>query len=551
MSTKKIQILNGASIIPKPDWNQTDDTKADYIKNRPFYEDTLVNITWDGDTIGKTEVNLTSVLGFNVYLVSDYAPSVEDLTGSTVTVYDGSSSMEFSVKSVQTPSDNIIIVLDGYAFVILADNSEFNGIVFPSKGTYFANGGETYVSRITKKVINQIDPKFINMDSFPKELLKITVTSSDSTYSADKTDSDIKSCLDNGGIPYIALYDTVFIYEGYSSDIGYMFIDTNDGKMLCIYNNSVSLYSSNLKSKLDSTVSTTAQTLTDEQKTQARTNIGGADISLGISGATAGQMAKVKAVNASGAPTAWEAGDAAGGGSEWTKLGDVTVSQTAEFVPLSFSNGIVTIDTNADGYASLPSSGTIGCIVHTIDVTSKANPVVGMLKPKNYEAGTFEFYNRDSVFQSSAAYDPTTYKISIGNVAMVVLENIPTDYKRYKSRMTTPVYSNHGLRQRYTCEGFTEIGYGADSTTNMGGGAIIETEFYPHPYDENYVYRRVRTAYGKFYGGGSGNEFQSFELISSGSGKTKPQESGIISFRVSSMIFVNGTRFELWGTNDD
>lgn len=35
MSTKKIQILNGASIIPKSDWNQTDETKADYIKNKP------------------------------------------------------------------------------------------------------------------------------------------------------------------------------------------------------------------------------------------------------------------------------------------------------------------------------------------------------------------------------------------------------------------------------------------------------------------------------------------------------------------------------------
>lgn len=43
---------------------------------------------------------------------------------------------------------------------------------------------------------------------------------------------------------------------------------------------------------------------------------GGADISLGISGATAGQMAKIKTVNASGAPTAWEAGDAASGGTE-------------------------------------------------------------------------------------------------------------------------------------------------------------------------------------------------------------------------------------------
>ena len=36
---------------------------------------------------------------------------------------------------------------------------------------------------------------------------------------------------------------------------------------------------------------------------------GGADISLGISGATAGQVAKIKSVDASGAPTEWEAGD--------------------------------------------------------------------------------------------------------------------------------------------------------------------------------------------------------------------------------------------------
>lgn len=278
---------------------------------------------------------------------------------------------------------------------------------------------------------------------------------------------------------------------------------------------------------------------------------GGADISLGISGATAGQMAKIKTVNESGVPTAWEAGDAASGGSEWIKLGDVTVNQTAEFVPLSFENGIVTIDTNADGYASLPSSGTISCIVHTIDVKSKTNPVPGILKTTNYETGTFEFYNRDHVLQSSAKYDPSTYKISILNVAKVVLGNIPSNYKRYKSRITTPVYSNNGLRARYTCEGFTEIGCGADTSVNMGGGAIIETEFYPHPYDENYVYRRVRTAYGKFYGGGSGNEFQSFELVDSGSGKTKPQESGEISFNAMNMIFVNGTRFELWGTNDD
>ena len=35
------------------------------------------------------------------------------------------------------------------------------------------------------------------------------------------------------------------------------------------------------------------------------------DVSLGLTGASIGQIAKVKAVDASGAPTAWEAGDAA------------------------------------------------------------------------------------------------------------------------------------------------------------------------------------------------------------------------------------------------
>ena len=335
MSTKKIQILNGASIIPKPDWNQTDDTKADYIKNRPFYEDTLVDITWDGDTIGKTKVDLTSVLGFNVYLMSNDTPSVEDLTGSTVTVYDGSSSMEFSVGSVQTPSDNIIIVLDGYAFVILADNSEFNGIVFPSKGTYFANSDGAYVSRITKKVINQIDPKFINMNSFPKEVLKITVTydSSTDTLSADKTSDDIKTCLDNGGIPYVDYARTIYTYDG-SGDLGrafrssigsYIFIsgasvtesyeslyENTSGKVTAIDNTATDdQYPSALavKTELDKTVKTTAQALTDEQKTQARTNIGATDISLGLTGASAGQIIRIKSVDESGMPTEWEAAD--------------------------------------------------------------------------------------------------------------------------------------------------------------------------------------------------------------------------------------------------
>ena len=57
---------------------------------------------------------------------------------------------------------------------------------------------------------------------------------------------------------------------------------------------------------------------------------GGTDISLGITGATVGQTVKVKAVDADGKPTAWEAVDAAGGGSEtWELIAEIDVDVDA------------------------------------------------------------------------------------------------------------------------------------------------------------------------------------------------------------------------------
>ena len=47
MSTKKIQLLNGASIVPQSDWTQTDNTKADYIKNKPAIPSSLADLSDD------------------------------------------------------------------------------------------------------------------------------------------------------------------------------------------------------------------------------------------------------------------------------------------------------------------------------------------------------------------------------------------------------------------------------------------------------------------------------------------------------------------------
>lgn len=275
--------------------------------------------------------------------------------------------------------------------------------------------------------------------------------------------------------------------------------------------------------------------------------------SLGITGASVGQVPVVNSVDENGAPNGWGAKDfpSGGSGAEWTKLGDITVDKTAEFIPLSFESGIVTIDTSSENYAALPSSYQISCVIHTIDITSKTSPIVGILKPLDYDAGTFEFYNRDGAFQSSAAYDPAKYKISIANIGAVVMENVPTDYKRYKCRVTTPVYSTNGARAYWYCNGFGAMTHGAHNGVSTCGGAVVEIELYRFPYNENYMYRRTRLAYGKFYAGGSGYEFQAFEFFPSGVGGTRPETNGKISFSPAHMIFVNGTRFELWGTNND
>lgn len=266
------------------------------IKDRPFYEDALIDITWDGDTAGKESVS--DVL----YLVSSDTPSVEDLIGCTLTVHTDSGEEHSEVITetmISQPADNVIELADTL-FVALEDGAVYDTIVFPTKGTYFLKYGNTYIVSLFKGTLKKLDPKFIDMNSLPKEVLKVTVTynSSTDTYSADKTSDDIKTCLDNGGIPYVYYNRYVYTYVG-SADLGRTF-RSSSGSYIFISGTSVIESHENLyeytsskvtaisdsvtddqypsalavKKALDNTVKTTEQTLTDEQKTQARTNIG-------------------------------------------------------------------------------------------------------------------------------------------------------------------------------------------------------------------------------------------------------------------------------------
>ena len=243
-------------------------------------------------------------------------------------------------------------------------------------------------------------------------------------------------------------------------------------------------------------------------------------------------------------------GSSGGGGtSEWTKLGDVAVNDSYEFIPLSFAGGVVTLDTSAEGYEWVSSQSKVSCVVHPIDIKTKVDSVRGLLRVKDAAAGTFGFYNADGQAQTSAAYDPATYKITVQNVGSVVMQNVPT-YGRYKLRMVSPCFNSHGLRLAYYCNGMGALGVDAMVNTYQSGGGILEIELMKIPGDNSYMYRSVNHELGKVYAGNRNGGVSAFDIVDAGAGKTYPK-NGTVSFESAAMVFVNGTRFELWGANND
>ena len=78
-------------------------------------------------------------------------------------------------------------------------------------------------------------------------------------------------------------------------------------------------------SAVNNIVSAQTEALAQIKTNLARKAAGATDISLGITSAAVGDIVKVKAVDASGKPTEWEAADE----SEWTLLRDATLEEDA------------------------------------------------------------------------------------------------------------------------------------------------------------------------------------------------------------------------------
>ena len=139
---KTLNVSGGGS---QADWNQNDETAADYVKNRPGgYTKTTpgYEITWDGVVGDKVVVDAR---GMQLVKVSDRVFTVEELIGATIIF--GDQSLTINNDFIQN-QNGVMAVAEGV--IVCSTPTTIQGITIPEAGTYFAKMGEEFVSFLSK-----------------------------------------------------------------------------------------------------------------------------------------------------------------------------------------------------------------------------------------------------------------------------------------------------------------------------------------------------------------------------------------------------------------
>ena len=158
-------IIAGGGSSAQPDWNQNDSGAADYIKNRPFYDDTNVLLEWDGNTEGLVAaVTVDEVEGFPAgtavaYKIAEYMDP-ELFVGATLMISDGSSLVITEEEIKQTEGITFVGALLLTDKAVVAQN-----VNFPEAGTYTSAVSDAYVSKIYTGGIVKLPNKYLNLDT--------------------------------------------------------------------------------------------------------------------------------------------------------------------------------------------------------------------------------------------------------------------------------------------------------------------------------------------------------------------------------------------------
>jgi hypothetical protein len=159
---KTLNVSGGGS---QADWNQNDETAADYVKNRPGGYTQVTHgyeITWDGVVGDKVVVDGGDVLFVKV---SDRVFTAEELIGATVTVV-GDRSFTINNDNIQS-YDGVIGVRSDV--LVCTSPTTIEDITIPETGTYFMTTREEFTSSLSK-------PDSTTTIKIPAKLLQIDPT---------------------------------------------------------------------------------------------------------------------------------------------------------------------------------------------------------------------------------------------------------------------------------------------------------------------------------------------------------------------------------------
>ena len=197
----------------QPDWEQNDETAADYVKNRPggFSTFTEEEIQIQRGTTNHVNWGSGGGLQWYLYHSSDEIPTKEELAGATYTgtmapqgasnVYDAGDKCYYADTRSSIDRGNA----PPYAIVVTEAGTVVWGLTFPKAGVYLPQGTASYIPNpiqidtltYTKKTEtpHAFPAKYIP----PLEPLTVTFTQGDDgNWSADKTFAEVKAAIEAG-----------------------------------------------------------------------------------------------------------------------------------------------------------------------------------------------------------------------------------------------------------------------------------------------------------------------------------------------------------------
>ena len=185
------------------DWNQNDETAADYVKNRPFYTGNPV------ETVLVEESTLTfREVGNGIY-ATEIPPIFLATAGKTYTVYWDSTSYECTCVDIGYPVlGNLSIAFDGSdtgePFVILMSNEYI--VIYASD----TSASHTFsISKVAPEVV-KVDTKYLPF--MPKPRGKSYLTFSSQNIFSLETSGNTKTW--NGTLEYFSSDNTWAVWEG-------------------------------------------------------------------------------------------------------------------------------------------------------------------------------------------------------------------------------------------------------------------------------------------------------------------------------------------------